>query len=179
MFIVSCREEDDTKRFLSEGNMTSFYSESQSYVIVRADNSLLWQSNKFETCYVKIPNGNSPNWFDIVLTADTNIMHVSAKAIDKYLFIHAENPLTKSFTYDSIVTITNNLKIIYYEGKKVIDNRPEYKKYLTASAGTLVITHNDGKYMSGNYRGVVKGITDAKQYNIDVVFNKIPMSLVK
>ncbi len=155
------------------------YSKSETYMAMFVDNQTTWQSNEFETCYVKIPTIENPTWFDIVFAYNEEQTNYIDKIDNKYLFIHTDNILTKFFSFDSVVCFENNLKIIYYEDKRIEENHAIYSKYLTNPKGKLTITYNDGNYMSGNFIGTLYDIYKKQTHNVVLYFNHIPISIAK
>lgn len=176
---IACGDNNDDNGQNTQGIGNIPFTSSQTYVVMNLDNESFWQSADFSTCYVKIPSQDNTEWFDIVMTSSKEATASEENNDDKYLFIHAENPLVKSFSYDTTVTITSGVKIICYQGKQVENNRATYEKYFTNASGTLIITENDGKYMSGKFNGELQDIINKQTCNAVIMFNKIPVSLVK
>ncbi|MBR1626786.1 MAG: hypothetical protein IJ681_06550 [Bacteroidales bacterium] len=176
---VACEDNDDYShsaiyeygnRNLNSGKMS---------VIVLSDGSKAWKTNKFETCYVKIPSANNPEWFDIVAT-ESQMLHKRGQTADnRYLFIHADNPENASFPYNRGITIESGIKVIYYEGKSVEDGHASYRHYMTDPKGKLIIYANDGKYMQGEFHGTLYDVYEKATHSVNIRFSRIPVSLVK
>lgn len=151
------------------------YGSTKTFVSINIDNKEVWyKDNNFSTIYIKIPSDNSPAWFDVVC---------SDKSIDTitphYLYIHATNPLAKSFTYDDSVHLDEGFSVIYYENKTEMDNLPMFEKYMTNADGFVSIAKNDGVHMSGMYMGNMYDEISSQTHYVKIIFNYFPISLVK
>lgn len=178
----ACNDEEvgSSQRGLSTNINDYYYSENQIYSFVYQDQEgLLWASGRLDKAYAKIPSLDSPTWFDIVLSGREVNSLCTLQDTDRYLYIHANNPMAKNFSYDSVVTISSGVNLIYYQGKTVEDQIPQYDKYITSANGTLTIINNDGQTISGTYIGYSKDAISNKTDTIHAIFNKVPISLVK
>lgn len=155
------------------------YTNTGTNVMIVLDDNVLWKANKFSTCYAKIPTNDNPQWFDILFMAEENQLTSSSICADNYLFIHTDMPQTKDFCFDTIRSFSTGLKIIYSEGKHIEDAHVTYAKYLTNPKGILTINHNDGKNMSGVFDGTITDIMKSTTHTVKIVFNNVPISLVK
>lgn len=177
--LLSCEKDDNNKDDIYTMISKLPYSTTETYMAMFIDNQKTWQANEFTTCYVKIPTTDNVSWFDIVFLSDSLSNNSSKDTNDRYLFVHVDNPLVKSFSFDSVVCIENNFKIIYYENKKIEENHAIYSKYLTNPTGKLTITYNDGSYMSGNFVGTLYNIYKKQTHNVAFCFNRVPISIAK
>ncbi|MGP1515476.1 MAG: hypothetical protein ACTTJH_05895 [Bacteroidales bacterium] len=179
LFILSCQDDNELTRLSDMGTRGSVLSSSVSFVSVCLDSTTCWQTSSFGTCYVKIPSYEGTEWFDIVLTSTPKQIATSHYINNKYLFIHANSPILKSFSYDSIIRITDGLKVIYYEGKRVEQGSATYRRYLTNPKGVLSIFSNNGYHMSGEFDGVLYDVYEKQTHNIRIMFHKIPISIIQ
>lgn len=163
-FMFACKDDDEPTQ--------PSHPSSNTYVTSYLNNQLSWDSEQLSTSYVKIPQISNPEWFDIVLEQDT----LCGK--NRYLYIHATNPLVKNFSFDSVITLTSGFSVIYYEGKKTQGHTANYDLYLTTTTGTLTITSNDSQYLSGEFSSQMIDVISSQSYQVRFIFNHLPIEIV-
>lgn len=163
-FMLACKEDDEPKH--------PSHLSSNIYITSYLNGQLSWDSEQLSTSYVKIPQINNPEWFDIVLEQDT------LYGKNRYLYIHATNPLVKNFSFDSVMTLTSGFSVIYYEGKKTQGHTADYDMYLTTQTGTLTITSNDSQYLSGEFSSQMIDVISSQSYQVRFIFNHLPIEIV-
>ena len=179
VFIFSgCGNNDNQKEELPQEEGIP-YSPLQTYIHANIGETL-WTDTLLGTCYVKIPQYDNPSWFDVVLSSD-DLNSPQTKVIKNYFYLHVNMPQAKSsFEFNAPVVFYGGFNIIYYENKLTTSESAEFSLYMTSSSGQIVVTENDGEYLSGYFEGVLTNGVNTEDKRISTVrFNKVPVSLAK
>ena len=180
--LVSCKDSSDDNKD-NEGKDRDWtekinFSDSDTYVLADLDGSL-WADSTLMTAWFNIPDSDNPQWFDVVLAND-DINSPNTLLIRNYFYMRVRLPQSvKAFESADTAVYNEGITVLYYENKTTQSEHVEFSLRLTSKQGQVVITHNDGEYVSGYFQGTLVNSADATDFRqCKIKFNRIKVELI-